>query len=262
MVQSGDVMHSGPPVRLDPASAVSRMGIIVLSTDLTTERDAARLVPADQAAVHVTRVSFQNPTTPENLRLMGPFLTQAAALILPSEPLAAIYYSCTAASIVIGDAAIAEAIHASRPGVPVVTPSAAALAAFQKLGVRRVALVTPYLPETTRPVIRYFNEHGLEIIKCVSLGLEDDRDMARISPDTITEAVEAADTAEAEAIFLSCTALPAVGLINALEAKLGKPVVSSNQAALWQMLGHAGLTPATGAPGLLFASDMSERVAS
>jgi maleate isomerase len=254
------VMLSGAPVDLDPPGAVARLGLIVLSTDLTTERDAARVVPPDHAAVHVARVPFQNPTTPENLRRMAPLLTRATELILPGEPLAAIYYACTSASVVIGDSEVAEAIHAARPGVPVVTPTQASLDAFAELGVRRIALVTPYLPCTTVPMVAYFERGGLEIVTAHCLGIEDDRDMARVSAQTIIDAVLAADCDAAEAVFLSCTALPALGVIDALEARLGKPVVTSNQAGLWRMLRHAGLV-ADHAPGRIFAMPPVQGVA-
>jgi maleate isomerase len=249
------VTPSEAPVVLDAADAVARLGLIVLSTDLTTERDAARIVPPDHAAVHVARVPFTNPTTPENLRRMAPLLTRAAELILPDEPLAGIYYACTSASVVIGDAEVAAAIQLARPGVPVVTPSAASLDAFAALGVRRVALVTPYLPCTTAPMVDYFAQSGLEIVSARCLGMEDDRDMARVSAQTIIDAVQDADCDAAEAVFLSCTALPALGVIDTLEARLGKPVVTSNQAGLWRMLRHAGLV-ADRAPGRIFAAPL------
>ncbi|MGS4943986.1 aspartate racemase/maleate isomerase family protein [Meridianimarinicoccus sp. RP-17] len=255
MDRHGAVTPSEVAVALDPADAVARLGLIVLSTDLTTERDAARIVPPDHAAVHVARVPFQNPTTPENLRRMAPLLTRAADLILPGEPLAGIYYACTSASVVIGDAEVGEAIHAARPGVPVVTPTAASLDAFAALGVRRIALVTPYLPCTTVPMVGYFERGGLETVSAHCLGMEDDRDMARVSAQTIIDAVLAADSDAAEAVFLSCTALPALGVIDTLEARLGKPVVTSNQAGLWRMLRHAGLM-ADRAPGRIFATPL------
>lgn len=261
MTDIEEVTATEVPIRFDPAGSIVRLGMILLATDLTTERDAALLIPSDRAGVHVTRIMFENPTTPENLRLMGPLLTDAARLILPNEPLAAIYYSCTAASVVIGDAAITQAIQAVRPGVPVITPTGAALAAFRRLGTRRVAVVTPYLPQTTEPMVRYFIEHGLDVVSAQCMGVEDDRDMARISAQTIIDAAIAADRPEAEAVFLSCTALPALGVIDAIETRLGKPVISSNQAGLWQMLGHAGLPPASKAVGRIFSITSSEQVA-
>jgi maleate isomerase len=89
-------------VALRSVGALPRIGLILLATDLTTERDVARLIEPDEAGVHATRVAYANPTTPANLRAMAPRLGEAAALLAPGEPLAAICFGCTSASVVIG----------------------------------------------------------------------------------------------------------------------------------------------------------------
>lgn len=223
-------------VRLDPKAAVARLGLVALSTDLTFERDAMRLLPPDDVALHVARIAFHNPTTPDNLRAMLPDLSRTADLLVPGLDLAAICFGCTSASIALGDAAVEEAIGRARPGVPVVTPARAAVNAFAALGVSRIALLTPYVVETTGPVAEYFSDAGLDVVRTCCLDLADDRDIARLSADTIVTAAEAADAPEAEALFVSCTSTPALALVAGIEARLGKPMVTSNQASLWQML--------------------------
>lgn len=252
------VVRSAVEPSFRPTGALARLGIIVLATDLTSERDAAHLVPPEGAAVHVARIPFQNPSTPANLARMAPDLTGAADLILPDVPLSAVAFCCTAASVEIGDGAIRHAVHAVRPGVPVVTPPDAAVAGFAALGVTRIALVTPYLVETTIPMARYFSRRGLDLVSAQCLGIADDRDIARVSEETIIEAAVAADRPEAEGVFLSCTALPAVGVIAAIEARLGKPVISSNQAFIWQLLRHAQVAAPAHAPGRLFERDRTD----
>lgn len=217
-----------------------RFGLVVLATDLTSERDLYRLLPS-HVSVHVSRVEYENPTTPENLRRMAPRLTQATNLLPPGEALKAIGYSCTAASVAIGDREVASAVGKARPGVPVVTPSGAARVALAALGKRRVALLTPYLEATTRPVVDYFETHGLSICSAHCFGLEDDRKMARISVDSIIDAALTVDCDEADALFLSCTALPAIHAIAEIEERTGKPVVTSNQACAWMMARLGGL---------------------
>jgi maleate isomerase len=96
------IRRSAVQVAYDPEPADKRIGLIVLSTDHVLERDFARMCPAE-VAIHATRIAYDNPTTPENLRRMQPRLAQAAALILPDEPLDAICYGCTSASMVLGD---------------------------------------------------------------------------------------------------------------------------------------------------------------
>ena len=249
---------NGPPIETvqprcnPPSSDLPRLGLIVLSTDLTIERNAARLIGWHEAVVHVSRIRFENPTTPDNLCAMGPDIAAAAKLLVPGVDLAAVAFACTAASVTLRNEIVTDAIAAVRPGVPAVTPSSAGLAALKALGAYRIALLTPYLPETTAPMIDYFEAGGLTVERCACFGLSDDRDMARIDHAQLIEAAVALDSPAVDALFLSCTALPALDVIDAIEARIGKPVVSSNQATFWALRGLAGLSaPAFGA-GRLF----------
>lgn len=229
-----------------------RLGLILLATDLTTEGDVARVIGPEEAAVHATRVAYANPTTPENLRGMAPRLAEAAGLLVPGEQLAAIGFACTSASVVIGEAAVAAAIGAGRPGVPVVTPIGAAERALREVGARRIAVFTPYLPETTAPVVAHMAAAGFEVAGWHGLGLDDDRAMARVGAEAIVEGARRADRPEAEAIFVSCTALPALAVVARLEAELGKPVVTSNQAMIRELRRLAGVAGAVEGFGSLF----------
>lgn len=231
-----------------------RLGMILLATDMTTERDVARLIPPDSAAVHVTRVAYVNPTTPDNLRRMRPLLSAAAALLVPGADLRAIYYSCTAASVVIGEEAVESALELGRPGVRVVTPIGAAAKALRELGARRIAVLTPYLEEATAAVVRHLGGMGFDVVKAHCLGMSDDREMALVSRATIIEAARAVDAPEAEALFISCTALPALSAVAEIEAALGKPVVTSNQAGIWEMRRLAGLTASVTGHGRVFSA--------
>ncbi|QHQ34407.1 aspartate/glutamate racemase family protein [Algicella marina] len=228
-----------------PDEDLPRLGVIALATDLTFERDAARLIGWNEAVVHVARIQFDNPTTPENLSAMGPKIASAAALIVPGAKLAAIAFACTAASVTISNRVVAEAIGNVHPGVPVVTPSGAAVAALKALGADRAALLTPYLPETTAPMVDYFERNGINIERSACFGLADDRDMARLEKDTLIEAAVSLDSDSVDAVFLSCTAMPSLDVIDAIEARIRKPVVGSNQATLWALRGLAGLSQQT-----------------
>ncbi len=233
-----------------------RLGAILLSTDMTFERDAARLIDPAQAAVHAARIAFENPTTPERLRAMTPDLARTAGLLVPGERLSAVAFCCTSASVAIGNPAVREAIGEGLPGVPVITPASAAIAGFAALGVKRVAMLTPYLPETAAPLATYFNDQGLEVMRNGAFALEDDRDMARIDDESIINGAAALDGAEVEAFFLSCTSLRGVDVIDRIEARLGKPVVTSNQALCWALHRMGGLAGRPDGYGRLFDCDM------
>lgn len=232
------------------ADRFARIGVVALATEMTMEPDLVALLP-ETARLHVSRVVFANPTTPENLRAMAPHIAGSADLILPGVPLAALGFGCTSGSVTIGDGAIDAAFASVRPGVPVTAPARAGVAAFKALGVSRIAVMTPYLAETTAPLVSYFEAAGIEVVRAFGLGVADDRDIARISPEDIAEAAAYADHADAQALFLSCTALGALPLIDDLEARLGKPVVSSNLALGRALCDLAGLPMAATAPGAL-----------
>lgn len=237
---------------LDERPLAGRIGLILLATDHTTEPDFQRMVASDHVGVYATRIPYANPTTPENLRRMQPLLTEAARLILPDEKLDAICYSCTSASVVIGDAEIEAAIRAAKPGVTVVTPPAAAMAGLRALGAGRISVLTPYTVETSRPMAAYFAAHGFEIASFTCLGFEDDREMARIAPSAIAAAARDAAAPDAQALFISCTALRAASVAAEIEAAIGRPVVTSNQATAWQCLRAIGDTTAHPEWGRLF----------
>ena len=224
----------------DERPARWRIGLIALATDHTAERDFAAMCPGPEVAVYVTRILNVNPTTVENLRAMRPRITEAAALILPGETLDAIAYGCTSASVVIGDRVVEAAIQAAKPDVPCVTPPSAARAAFQRLGVRRISILTPYTREVSTPFVDYFEEHGLEVANLACFGLEDDTLMARVTPASVVEAAVEAVRPDAEALFVSCTAVRSAQVAEEIEARIGRPVVTSNQAMFWRCLRAAG----------------------
>jgi maleate isomerase len=227
-----------PP--LDARPLQKRVGLVILATDHTTEPDYRRMVAGERIGVYVARIAYANPTTPENLRKMQPALTEGAALILPDETLDAICYSCTSASVVIGDAEIESAIRAAKPGVPVVTPPMAAMRGLRAFGANRISVLTPYTVKTSRPMADYFIRHGFEIASFTCLGFEDDREMARIAPASLVELAREATHGDAEALFVSCTALRSALAAAEMEKAIGRPVVTSNQATAWNCLRLCG----------------------
>jgi maleate isomerase len=232
-------LHPARPI-LDARPLKKRVGLIILATDHTTEPDFQRMVAGPDIGVYVARIPFANPVTPDNLRAMQPSLTEAAALILPGEELDAICYSCTSASVVIGDAAIEAAIREAKPGVAVVTPPLAGVSGLRALGAKRISVLTPYTVETSRPMADYFASHGFDIASFTCLGLDDDRDMARISPTALVDLARDAMADDADALFISCTAVRAALAAAGIEQATGRPLVTSNLASAWSCLRLCG----------------------
>ncbi|XDZ65281.1 ectoine utilization protein EutA [Alphaproteobacteria bacterium LSUCC0684] len=252
-----DAVDIGDQVRLGSGPVKYRIGLVALSTDHMIEVDFARLLPHEDVGLYVSRVEFINPVTVENLRRMEPDIAAAAALILPGEDLDALCYGCTAASATIGDEGIDAALDKGKPGTVTTNPARAALAAMRALNVEKLSLLTPYPAAASQEVATYFDRQGVRIISHHCLGISHDVDIARVERAALIEAAVNACHPEAEAMFLSCTALPAVSVIPALEDRLGRPVISSNQATLWMALRLAGCSASPPAGGRLFTLDLA-----
>jgi maleate isomerase len=233
--------ETGPALDAQPDGP--RIGLLALVTDPTSERDCRRLVADSEAAFYVNRVPYSNPLNETNLHAMQPHLHAAAECILPGEPLDALVFACTSASALIGDDTIRATLAAARPGVATVTPTAGAAASFRALGVERVAVLAPYSHAISTALAAYFDAAlGVSVTKLQYLGYDNDRAIARIPHDWLVETTAelAASDPDAEALFVSCTALRAAPIVPRLEAITGKAVVTSNQAMIWHSLRLAG----------------------
>lgn len=243
------------PIALDPRPFSRRIGLITLATDHTIEPDLNTMLAGFGIGVYGTRVAYGPPITPETLRAMEPRLAAAASLILPGEDLDAIIYGCTSASVIIGDEAVSAQIQTAKPGVPVITPIAAVVRGLRAMQARRISVLTPYTRETSAPMADYLTASGFEIDRFTCLGMLSGPDIARIPLSTILDLAVAAIAPGSEALFISCTAMRAAGIIDRLEARIGRPVVCSNYAAAWNALRVCGISDAP-VPGRLMTCDL------
>jgi len=227
------------------------LGLIALSVDRACLGDCSRwLAPFADVASFSTRIAMSAHTTPETLRAMGDHLEYAAALLVPGTRLDAVAFACTSGSVAIGIDRVREAIGVGRPGVPVITPMTAGVSALRALGARRISLLVPYEIPTAEIVADYFAGEGIGLDRCTTFNLAGDPQMNALTTDQLTAAGRAAMHPASDALFISCTGLATASVVEPLEAALGKPVVTSNQAMIWDLLrtaGHPGLRRGTGA---------------
>jgi maleate cis-trans isomerase len=125
-------------------------------------------------------------------------------------------------------------------------------AALRHLGVKRVALGTPYGDEITLKGRAHLQEHGFEV---VSHGrLENVTDIYEETPERAYQLGRTVDRASAQAVFLSGTGMPTIPILETLEQDLGKPVISANSAMMWHALRLAGVRHGVAGYGRLLAS--------
>ena len=209
-------------------------------------------VPSDAAAV--VR-SGGDTTSPSGLQaLTAAELIEPAADLLGRAPLDAIGYASTSSAYAIGsDAEAAVVSRLSRQvGIPVLATCASAVLALRLLDVERVALVDPpwFDAELNELGAAYFQSEGFVVVSSTSAGLS--RDPRRIEATAVFEWTSRHVSDDAEAIFIGGNGFRAAGAIAPLEAAIGRPVLTSNQVLLWNLLAHAGATFEVSRYGRLF----------
>lgn len=245
---------------LEHLAPLGRIGVIALATDFNIEQDLRRIYPPG-LEIFTSRVRNVNPLTMENLRLMAPGISAAADAILPGTDLDVIIYGCTSGTAALGIDKVADLIHQSRPSVAVTNPVTAALAAFQQLGTKRISILTPYTEAVNNEVAALFAGKGYKILNISGFGFEDDTAMTFITPQDIVDAAQATCDPDADLLFISCTALRASHVIEQIEQRLGKPVVSSNQALVWHSLQLVNCASSVKGFGILFNQNTSASIA-
>lgn len=219
-----------------PIGARAVLALAVLQTDETIEQDFRRLFPEPDVAVYVSRVPSAPDVSSESLAGMEAHLPRTAAELPQSLEYDVMGYGCTSGATVIGPDRVAALLGQSARLRAVTDPMTAAKAAFRALDVRRIAFLSPYVAEVSQALRASFEADGFEIAGFGSFDEAEEAKVARIAPASILEAACLVGAApDAEAVFLSCTNLRTLDMIVEAEERLGKPVVSSNQALGWHM---------------------------
>lgn len=210
---------------------------VVVPFDFAQDRELWRWIP-DHVQLHLTRTPFvPSPMTEGMARAISdeaPVLQATRDVLLPEPGVVA--YACASGSFVDGtegEARIRSTME--RAGAPrTVTTSGGLVDALASVGVRRVALVTPYIDALNGLLVDYLRAHDVFTTSVSGLGLLGQ--IWRVSIEELVESVRLVDTPDAEAVFISCTNLATYDLIRPLERELGKPVLTANQVTMWAAL--------------------------
>lgn len=237
----------------------ARLGLIVLHVDETVEPECGRLLDIDGVAVYCSRIRSGEAATADSLSAMAERLPEAASLLPPAVDFSAIGYACTSGATLIGPERVHALVRHGRPirggsgDTAVTDPLSAVVAACRALDVRRPAFVSPYVPEVSAALRGALEQRGVEIAAFGSFEESEERRVARIDGASVLEAVtRVGATPDCDGVFVSCTNLRTLDIIPAAEARLGVPVLASNQVLAWHLLRSAGIDASPGVGGRLF----------
>jgi maleate isomerase len=231
-----------------------KIGLVALASDYMIEKDFIKIIKDKEIDFFVNRIECFNPLTKENLIKMAEKVTEVTKDILPNEKIDCVAYGCTSGTIAAGYESIQKKIKIAKPEAIVTTPSTASIRALKKLNVNKIAIFTPYSKKLNDEVLDFFKKENFEIKANSYFGIESDIDIGKVEPNYLYEVLSKMNLNGAEALFVSCTALPVLSIIDRLEDKLKKFVLSSNQTLIWDSLNAIGYKDNIKGFGKLFNS--------
>lgn len=211
-----------------------KLGFIVPSWNTVMEYECQRLAP-EGVSVHFTRIAHTNDEEETLLHMIHE--VPALAELLAHAKLDAICFGCTGGSFVrpTMDREITDVIE-QKTGIPATTTATALVEAMREMNVSRVAIASPYPKWLNERLVSFLAGKGIVVVRERGLDTECP---AFLPTERSMALAREVDCPEADGIFISCTNFRSLEGVEALEAELGKPVLTSNTTTMWHTLRRA-----------------------
>jgi len=145
-------------------------------------------------------------------------------------------------------------VNLAKPEAKVTTPITAAVKAINKLGIKKISIFTPYTKIINDSVVKYFKDQNIIINSLTYFDIDSDLDIGKVDENYLFDVLSKIDLEDSDALFVSCTALPVLSIIDKLEKKINKTVLSSNQTLIWDSLNQINYQKKIEGFGKLFNS--------
>ena len=230
---------------------INRVGLIIPSSNRMVEQEMVEAFPASVTA-HVTRLRMTGANRGPLDQLMP--RVEEATRALSDAKCEVVAFHCTANSMDEGRDGEARLLAAmAGAGAPHATTTATAIRrALDALGAKRIVLVTPYSQAVTDHECEFLAEAGYQVIHAKGYALAGSDAYCATPPEVWRERVLENVRAGADVYFLSCANISVFSIIGELEAQLDRPVITSNQAVIWDALCALGVDDRRGGLGRLF----------
>jgi maleate isomerase len=213
-----------------------RIGLIALGSDFRIEKDFINVIYGRDIDLYVNRIHCYNPLTNKTLAKMADDITEVTKDILPDQKLDCVAYGCTSGTVAAGYDSIKKKVNLVKPQAKVTTPITSAVKALNMLNINKISIFTPYTKSINESVVGYFKKENIIINSLSYFDIDSDLDIGKVDENYLFEVLSKIDLEGCDALFVSCTALPVLSIIDKLEKRLNKTVLSSNQTLIWDTL--------------------------
>ena len=239
----------------EPIIPRARLGFIIPTSNRMVEPQVQRYMPPG-VVPHFTRIGMTNKHKAP-LEQLIPRIAAAAEMLRESKT-DAIILQCTGTSMsggLDGEKVVIEAMEKAT-GRPASTAAASLTSAFTALRAKKLVFVSETKQPDHEKKLRYLREAGYDIVADKAVGLAGSDEYCTMPPQLWFDTTLALKREDADAYFISCANIHSIDAIEDLEKVLNKPVVTSNQAAIWKSLRLAGIYDAVPGLGLLLRHDV------
>ncbi|QIB45668.1 maleate cis-trans isomerase family protein [Streptomyces aureoverticillatus] len=150
----------------------------------------------------------------------------------------AVVWACTSGSFVFGWEGAHDQVRALAKvaGLPASSTSFAFAHAVREVGAARVAIAATYPEDVAAHFSAFLKAAGIEVVAMRGSGIITAAEVGTWGRDEVLALARAGDHPDADAVLLPDTALHTAAHIQDLEATLGKPILTANQATVWEAL--------------------------
>jgi maleate isomerase len=251
------------------SSGLSRIGLIVPSSNTTMETELPELFARQSSATghrytfHSARARMKNVNRDELLAMVGRAAECAAAVA--DADVDVIAYACLVAVMAQGanahvesESVISNAAAATGHPAEVTSSAGALVRTLHRLGVDRIAMLTPYMKPLTEMVRHYITATGIEVLDAISLEVDDNLAVGRLDPRQLPAIARGLRRDGADAVVLSaCVQMPSLPAVQHAEDELGLPVITAATATAYEILTSLGHEPAIPGAGKLMAGALT-----
>jgi maleate isomerase len=213
---------------------MSRIGLIIPSSNTVMEVDFYRNLP-NHITLHTDRIYIVNTSIDQQKKMIDNYLPEALKNINTINP-DVIVFGCTSGGIKNsqGDEFMVENLIKSVIPKPVITVMSAVKKTLKENGFKKISLMTPYTDDLTYKVKKSLENEGFIINKSWGAGIVSNLETGIIKPEEIIDLAlrEFSKKKIGDCLFISCTNLRAMEIIDEISQHLNVPVVTSNKAAL------------------------------
>ena len=245
-----------------------RVGLIVPSSNTTMETEIPAMlrrreeVAPERFTFHGSRMRMKHVNAEELKRMDAE--SDRCALELSDAHCDVLAYACLVAIMSQGanyhcesQARLRTVTEENEAPAPVISSAGALVDALEALGVRRVAMVTPYMKELTALVAGYVEDAGYEVVDALSLEVADNLEVGRLDPEDLLDHYKRLDLSRADALILSaCVQMPSLPSVQRVEDECGLPTLSSATSTVHAILGALGLSTAVPGAGHLLSGEV------